>query len=669
MRPLYYLISAKRAYFKNLVAFVLLLLLLPSSPTSAQSGVFVSREANIWYFGNMAGLDFSTGSPLALSNSSMVQHEGSAVASDPVTGELLFYTNGTEVWNSQHEIMAGGTDLLGHRTSTQTALIVRDPGNRSRHYIFTVGAGTYVDDNNNGFRYSVVDMQQDGGLGGVILANQPVLDSTAEKLAATRHCNGRDYWILVHDYGVPGNRFYAYLLTPEGLQSPIVSQIGIPYETGHDLQGCFKFSPDGEQLAVSSAGPKALELYRFDRIRGTVYDSLTIDTGQNFYGIEFSVSGSKLYTALLPPANVTASLSQYDLTQNSAEAIRDSRVFLHLESGNWQGAQVQMGPDGRIYVSFFGKPYLGVINSPENSGLLADFIPDGVDLGAGSTEYGLPNFVQSNLFFGSSGGESDSLVNFPCSIPEEEEEEPECPEKDSLFLEIGNHRGTAEGDRVVVPVRISRGARFRSISEISITISFNPTMFVLEEPSTSSSTSDALLEGWELEQYSVQKGVAQLRFRSPVPVLLSDTGVLLQLSFRSYLGFTSELFTLFELQAGFGADSCIVAVPTPGRADIDLCGEAFRLMELAGARYSLGSIQWVPDQNALTVQITTGISAPTLIELFDVAGNRIAALDHPFLPAGSHNASIDGSSLESGSYLVRVVSGPWQVVERIVLRR
>ncbi|MFC7667853.1 hypothetical protein ACFQT0_10980 [Hymenobacter humi] len=51
---------------------------------------------------------------------------------------LLFYTNGETVWNRKHQPMPNGRKLMGSGSSTQSALIVPDPGSGNVFYIFTV---------------------------------------------------------------------------------------------------------------------------------------------------------------------------------------------------------------------------------------------------------------------------------------------------------------------------------------------------------------------------------------------------------------------------------------------------------------------------------------------------------------------------------------------------
>ena len=72
--------------------FFISLFFLLSAPTFAQ------KEAAIWYFGEYAGLDFNSGSPVALTNGQLSTDEGCTTISDK-NGNLLFYTDGKVVYN------------------------------------------------------------------------------------------------------------------------------------------------------------------------------------------------------------------------------------------------------------------------------------------------------------------------------------------------------------------------------------------------------------------------------------------------------------------------------------------------------------------------------------------------------------------------------------------
>ena len=104
---------------------------------------FAQGETNIWYFGSNAGLDFNSGSPVALTNGQINTIEGSAVLSNNL-GQLLFYTDGSTLYNKNHVVMQNGSGLMGHTSSSQSATIVPMPGNPNFFYVFTCVAILYT---------------------------------------------------------------------------------------------------------------------------------------------------------------------------------------------------------------------------------------------------------------------------------------------------------------------------------------------------------------------------------------------------------------------------------------------------------------------------------------------------------------------------------------------
>ena len=137
------------------------------------------RQANNWYFGDRAGLDFNRPNPQPLLDGELQAFEGCSSMSDS-DGNLLFYTNGIVVYNRNHEIMLNGDGLNGDTSSTQSAIIVPKPLSPNVYYLFTLDAGLGDD----GLQYSEVDMTLDGGLGGITAntKNVPLAASMTEKI-------------------------------------------------------------------------------------------------------------------------------------------------------------------------------------------------------------------------------------------------------------------------------------------------------------------------------------------------------------------------------------------------------------------------------------------------------------------------------------------------------
>ncbi|ESU27092.1 hypothetical protein FLJC2902T_22700 [Flavobacterium limnosediminis JC2902] len=345
---------------------------------------FAQGEANNWYFGQFAGLDFSSGTPVPFTNGQLNTIEGCATLST-AAGQLLFYTDGITVYNRNHQVMVNGSGLLGHPSSAQSATIVPKPGSSTLYYIFT----TDNEHDPDGLRYSIVDMSLNGGMGAVT-SNKNILiyTPTIESFAITKHANGNDFWIISH--GWESNSFHAYLLTSSGLSAtPVTSNVGNTISgTGFVAAGIAKISPSGRKLALSSVSD-FVQLFDFNNVTGVISNARTvIEEPWELYGVEFSPNEEILYVT-----NVFNKVYQFDL--NAAD-IPSSKITLYNSSR--LPSALQMGPDGKIYVAVYNQNKLGVINNPNVLGLGCNFQIDAIDLGGRISQGGLPSFSQSFFF-------------------------------------------------------------------------------------------------------------------------------------------------------------------------------------------------------------------------------------------------------------------------------
>ena len=178
----------------------------------------------------------------------------------------MFYTDGITVWNSNHVAMPNGTGLNGGISSTQSALIVPQPQTPNIYYVFTTAEAQGA----QGVCYSIVDMTLQGGLGDVTTKNVQLYTPSAEKVCATKHNNGIDYWILSHELGT--NNFVAYLLTSAGVSAvPVISPCGTVHTITSGVEiGYMKFSCDGRQVASAIRYLFSFELDSFNATTGVV---------------------------------------------------------------------------------------------------------------------------------------------------------------------------------------------------------------------------------------------------------------------------------------------------------------------------------------------------------------------------------------------------------------
>ena len=349
--------------------------------------VYSQQEASVWYFGLNAGIKFNAnGTVTALTDGQLNTLEGCATISDN-TGNLLFYTDGITVYNRNHGVMVNGSGLLGEWSSTQSATIVPKPGSTNLYYIFTLDSFAGA----NGFRYSEVDINLNGGLGAVT-ANKNVLiyTPTNEKLAIVKHANGIDYWVVTHGWN--NNAFYSHLLTSSGLSTiPVISNVGLVVTGSTDnVWGYMKISPNGRKLAICNTLTDC-ELLDFDVSTGMVSNPQILYNGVT-YGVEFSPNSEVLYVSVTDPSPYR--IIQFDL---NSSIVSSSLQTIYSSSLITPGA-LQLGPDNKIYIAELGKTKLGVINNPNIISTGCNLQMDAVDLGGRICQFGLPPFVTSFFY-------------------------------------------------------------------------------------------------------------------------------------------------------------------------------------------------------------------------------------------------------------------------------
>ncbi|MFC0605365.1 T9SS type B sorting domain-containing protein [Winogradskyella pulchriflava] len=422
--------------------------------------IFGQNEASYWYFGRNAGLRFdaNTGAVTALTDGQINTLEGCTSISDE-NGNLRFYTDGRTVWNQNHQIMPngnyfGGTGLLGDPSSTSSGLIVPKPEDPTKYYIFTVDephhenaavypnqfTGTYisgggtvpsVDDGfNNGFNYSLVDMNLNGGLGDVDIAeknihlvtydendSEEVKYKCSEKITAVRAEDCSSFWVITHFT----NSFYAFRVDVNGVDTtPVISTVGpnIPV-TGYrrNALGYLKASPNGSKIIVAHYGEAtttggdgagSVHLYDFDNNTGVISNGLELygtENNDSPYGVEFSADNSKAYATigLGITGNGSSQVVQWDLESIDIPA---SLQVVH-SSGNISAGALQLGLDRRIYRAQLSlttvdgsNRFIGVIDNPEADGAMVNYNEQGVLLDINGTnqnlsQIGLPPFIQS----------------------------------------------------------------------------------------------------------------------------------------------------------------------------------------------------------------------------------------------------------------------------------
>jgi hypothetical protein len=367
--------------------------------------LFAQGQNNNWLWSQGKHITFNTNPPIIFPIAGVLPSFGytSAVISSS-TGVLLFYTNGNVVKDAAHNTMPNGilnTMSPNYSTERQSALIVPDPGNSNRYFLFlTIEFGSPF---NNTFttelRYSIIDMSLNGGMGDVVSTSKNVFiaNNVECQLTATKQTGTNNFWILVHSNNA--NAFNAYLLTSVGISStPITSLIGPnPIITGFlGNYGCLKVNPQGTRIARldPNANGSNAELYNFNSTTGIVSNYLLLNSGLTnpaHRSLEFSMNGNILYHCLVNK------VVQYDLNNNNAIT-----YMTHYGTS----CSMQLAPNGKIYLendtatTFVMSSAISVIDQPDIPGAGCNYIYGAQPVGNFSnsnyspcTNCAFPNFV------------------------------------------------------------------------------------------------------------------------------------------------------------------------------------------------------------------------------------------------------------------------------------
>ena len=336
-------------------------------------------------FGSSQGaiLNFENGEPIVENFPQNFGMNGANASICDENGELLFYTNGCQIFNKNFEIMVNGDSIsnLGSLHNlfcgstgsplNQSALILPRPSVISQYYV--IHNDLKSGPNLGRIYYSVVDVSLQDGEGEVILKNQVLYEGEISRtgMATTKHANGIGWWIIFPI--LESNEYLKLLVNEQGVEVIGSQKIGHVW-TEVDLQGQHVFSPDGKTYA-RFIFENGLNIFDFDNQTGLLSNPLQIDFDfikeAPFAGVAISPNSRFLYT------NAIQTIHQFDL---HSDDISSSRVLIgEFESQDSLTIQTRfyqsfLGPDGKIYIGgIFQYNHLHTIHHPDCKGLKSNF--------------------------------------------------------------------------------------------------------------------------------------------------------------------------------------------------------------------------------------------------------------------------------------------------------
>ena len=329
----------------------------PPDPYAAQQTWWL--PGNTYNGVNKVRIDFKTGSAVLndpsagfLGQGGAGYGEASLAVTHPVTGELIFVTDGNIAFRGSDGIEATGDLVGGNRSAGEPVAVIPDPnGILGRNFII-FGNGSGID----GGKAGPLNMAKYDVKTNVVSGLTTLLSGAAiyEALEVIPHTNGEDYWILVN---TADKKVKSFLYTKAGgFNATPVSSINVANLSSVDP---LLISP-GSFISWDPRNPNTLLIGRHDRIGLSTFDPSTgaigafsvkittpntgnpVHTPETYYGMTgysaaLSANGKFIYYSL----GARHQLYQYNI------ATGKSYIVGQGASVNTQG--IKLAPDGRVY--------------------------------------------------------------------------------------------------------------------------------------------------------------------------------------------------------------------------------------------------------------------------------------------------------------------------------
>ncbi|MBK7853683.1 MAG: hypothetical protein IPJ79_01120 [Bacteroidetes bacterium] len=365
---------------------------------------FSQYHNNVWVFGNPSSypntiINFNNGSgSLSKSTDSSFNHFTATNATIcDASGNLLFYSNGVNIYNSVHQIMQNGDNLNPCFVTTQDsssglsmpqgAIALPFPGKDSLFYLFHESsdlatlANWYIVPGK--ILYSIVNKNLNNGLGAVVAKNIVLHTDTfvVGQLSACKHANGRDWWLLTHVN--ESDLYYKWLITPDTIMGPYTQAIGsfIAYNNN----GQTVFSPDGSKyvnyISLSdSSTNQHINVFDFDRCTGLLSNLDTIvlsDSSIVGFGCAISSNSRLLYLSN------EYFVYQFDLFSANIPSSKTKVATYDGFTSPFYNVfyMMQLALDEKIYMTCGnGTEYLHIIDNPNALGLSCNVLQHNLQL-------------------------------------------------------------------------------------------------------------------------------------------------------------------------------------------------------------------------------------------------------------------------------------------------
>ena len=346
------------------------------------------KEAWNWFLADSAGIQWVNGdSAVTVDWYNLRGEEGSGSISDS-DGNLLFYTNGVDIFDYKHRKLNTDFSLNGDWSSTQGKLILKHPESNEYH-VFT---NKYIGLQKSQLYHTSFIWEGDSAK----FINKATIISNlvGESIGAVNHQNNRDIIVMYHS--LYGDTFYMQLINKNELNDCKITSINgaIISPSAFYWTMTLFFSPSGSLCSFGS-GPldyTTIDLYKFNNQTAFLSNQVNPGTIPGFFSGVFSPNDSFLYLDFY-----YWSIAQYSLKNWNADSINRSRKFVFSDP---KGIDIctRNAPNGKLLITRRNQKYISLINDANKPYPDCGFVEKAVVLKQGTCRYGNYNTNQSYFY-------------------------------------------------------------------------------------------------------------------------------------------------------------------------------------------------------------------------------------------------------------------------------
>ncbi|HAD12144.1 MAG TPA: hypothetical protein DCF33_06860, partial [Saprospirales bacterium] len=346
--------------------------------------IFAQKHDYVWMHGNYNNfyIDFNAVTPNIYTVNSNYEFSRTLVFISDSLGNPSFYSNGCNILDSGHTVLANGLEILQNDyfcdnydyQNFMHGLLVLPMHMPNKYLMISKSQGNPLPSQpcqTNRVLAHLIDMSPSQVIGLVAEKEQLLLSGCFQEPTANKHANGRDWWILLPDN--QEERFYRWLLTPSGLEGPWTQELSNETIDGYWYCGWSEFSPNGEKYLINGCR-KGVAVYDFNRCTGLLTNPRFINRSTIWnFGAVFSPNSQYLYTL----DSSSTVLFQYNINSFDLPSTK-------TKIGQWDGTVdsslipasfgfMQHGPDGKLYLWGGGSSIMHTIDFPNRKGFECGF--------------------------------------------------------------------------------------------------------------------------------------------------------------------------------------------------------------------------------------------------------------------------------------------------------